>query len=203
MAMALIETVLFKETCSEEIKIVSHEKLEQPYLNRLAFCKQTEAPSRGMDSRTNPCFLRQARSSHRHHHRLWGYLAEIGTSWWSSKSCSQSTSSCPPSLGPLLLSIKHPYSFPVIIDHLFKVISGYVSHILMQVVMDILRGNWGKVTSQAPTFLLSCSPKELLLAPEVAVAASLLPAGSSAVWFASIYITLQLKIVAWSLKSKL
>ena len=42
--------------------------------------------------------------------------------------------------------------------------------------MGILRGNRGKVTTKASAFLLSCSPEQLLLAPVVALALSLLPA---------------------------
>ena len=45
----------------------------------------------------------------------------------------------------------------------------------MQVVLDILRGNRGKMSTKAPAFLLSRSPEQLLLAPEVTLAILLLP----------------------------
>ena len=45
----------------------------------------------------------------------------------------------------------------------------------MQVVLDILRGNRGKMSTKAPAFLLSRSPEQLLLAPEVTLVIPFLP----------------------------
>ena len=49
------------------------------------------------------------------------------------------------------------------------------SYIVFEVVMDILRGDRGKMATKAPAFFLCLSPNKLLLAPVVAVAFSLLP----------------------------